>query len=106
MTLDKKNYTGNFKKEDDVKPKITRRLGVGLAALVTQKTLVKQAELKRKEEEELAAKKEVLQGVGEESEYDEEDAYYEEDDENEAEIGKGFDDDDEIDLTEFTEDDV
>jgi len=26
--------------------------------------------------------------------------------ENEAEIGKGFDDDDEIDLTEFTEDDV
>jgi len=35
MTLDKKNYTGNLKKEDDVKPKITRRLGVGLAALVT-----------------------------------------------------------------------
>ena len=44
--------------------------------------------------------------MGEESEYDEEDAYYEEDDENEAEIGKGFDDDDEIDLTEFTEDEV
>ena len=60
MTLDKKNQTGNFKIEDDVKPKITRRLGIGLAALVTQKTLVKQAELKRKEEEELAAKREVL----------------------------------------------
>ena len=94
------------KKVEDTKPKVTRRLGIGLAALVTQKSLVKQAELKQKEEEELAAKRELLQGVGEDSEYDEEEAYYEEDDEEGNQIGKGFDDDDKIDLTEFTEDDV
>ena len=93
MIVDKKNQQPG-KKEAEIKPKITRRLGIGLAALITQKTLVKQAALKRKEEEELAAKKEALKGVGEESEYDDEDAYYEEDDEEDAEIGKGFDDDD------------
>lgn len=57
-----------------MKPRVTRRLGIGLAALVTQKSLAKQAEIKRKEEEEMAAKRETLKGI--DSEYDDEDAYY------------------------------
>ena len=61
--------------------------------------------MRRKEEEELKEKKEALAGVGEDSYYDEEDDDAESDEEGDG-IGMGFDDDDEIDLTEFTEDDV
>jgi hypothetical protein len=74
------------------RPIINRRLGGGLAAVVAAKMAPKVAEFKRKEREEA------------EMYYDEDsDSYYNED---EGHIGKGYDEDSDIDLTEFTEEDV
>lgn len=76
------------------RPMINRRLGVGLAAVVAAKMATKVAEFKKKEREDA------------EQYYDEDsDSYYNESG-SEGRIGKGYDEDSEIDLTEFTEDDV
>lgn len=71
------------------RPIINRRLGVGLAAIVAAKMAPKVAEFKKKEREEY---------------YDEDsDSYYNEVDEQ---IGHGYDEDSDIDLTDITEEDV
>ena len=74
------------------RPTITRRLGVGLAAVVAAKMAPKVAEFKKKEKEE-----------AEEYYEEDSDSYYNEDNEK---IGHGYDEDSDIDLTEFTEEDV
>lgn len=75
------------------RPIINRRLGVGLAAVVAAKMAPKVKEFKKKEREEA------------DEYYDEDsDSYYNEEDDEK--IGKGYDEDSDIDLTEFTEDDV
>ena len=74
------------------RPIVHRRLGVGLAAVVAAKMAPKVVEFKKKEKEEA------------EMYYDEDtDSYY---NESEGHIGKGYDEDSDIDLTEFTEEDV
>jgi hypothetical protein len=74
------------------RPIINRRLGVGLAAVVAAKMAPKVAEFKKKERADA------------DEYYDEDsDSYY---NESEGKIGKGYDEDSDIDLTEFTEEDV
>ena len=76
------------------RPMVNRRLGGGLAAVVAAKMAAKVVDFKKKERENA------------EQYYDEDsDSYYNESG-SEGKIGKGYDEDSEIDLTEFTEEDV
>ena len=74
------------------RPIINRRLGVGLAAVVAAKMAPKVAEFKKKEKED-----------ADEYYQEDSDSYYNEEEEK---IGHGYDEDSDIDLTEFTEEDV
>ena len=74
------------------RPIISRRLGVGLAAVVAAKMAPKVAEFKKKEKED-----------ADEYYQEDSDSYYNEEEEK---IGHGYDEDSDIDLTEFTEEDV
>ena len=74
------------------KPIINRRLGGGLAAVVAAKMAPKVAEFKKKEKED-----------ADEYYQEDSDSYYNEEEEK---IGHGYDEDSDIDLTEFTEEDV
>jgi hypothetical protein len=96
----------NFVNKADTKimPTITKRLGVGLAAAVKAKL----AAQKQKQKEQLSDDGSFYDSEDDRSENkrpgEDSDSYY---NENTSEkIGKGFDSDNEIDLTEFTEQEV
>ena len=101
----------SLKASKPVAPTINRRLGGGLAAVIAKKMAAKVIEFNKQEKSEYRRKPDVDDSdYDSESEGDEEES---EDDENSDEafekefhIGKGFDYDDEIDLSEITENDV
>ena len=110
------NQTGGFSQKGgvvpqkaEVAPTINRRLGGGLAAVIAQR---KAAALKAKQEQEQqeevkAPVVKIDQPLSDDDSYydEEEDSYYDASEEEEK-IGKGFDDEDGIDLEDITEEDV
>ena len=81
-------------KNQNQTPAITKRLGVGLAALVNKKLIPVRVERNLKNEEPVADTKDLSDDSG----------YY--GSEQDEEFGKGFDNDEEVDLTEISEEDA
>ena len=94
-------------------PSINKRLGVGLAAVVSRKLAESREKFTQAlsdddsyydEEDDKSVKREFSNiNKDDDSYYDEEE---DTDSPNKFKIGKGFDSDDDLDLTEFTEEDV